>query len=730
MPKKKIAKFDLGSFVGKLEEEDRAVQQYKDALSNLDLSSHAVRLLSPNEQFGLAVSKFGFEEVSRVVRAIEVSSISTLYDPCILASTLEVDVKLIKLLLGQLRSTASDHTTTSASSATGPNFFLVPPYSTCLECGLELKPHNQPVKVKVVTLQGCFKGLKSNLRCRNCSLTYRYDCYGSSSRSFHLYEKVQPFIEASNVVYFQRDLFELQVSLANHSWVSFVGFAESFNTAFGLSRSEGISSKQVSSAFFHGELHNELRERRRLDMFGLLKTDGDREKLLERIESIRRQTIYDHTNCHPKCEAKGCGRVFVADGIWKLSFPHCMHRCENKVSGIPVPSLPDVCTKSPLYGQAFCTEHCEVAKQSSIPTGLADFLKYCGVKGDDAHTDSTGLSAADIGGPTPLRDSEGPSTSTTREGRSAVTASEGRSISTANEGPSTSTASEGLTMLTACDGASTLTASEDPSTPLDNTAANLVLACDANCNQETITKVGGVLSKLQPVSCCGESVVDAQGTTAFLNEHSYSISTMLNECVEEIPSTCKKDVGGKKRLQKWSRGHLFVVRAGGHIEFWKTLYKSESPSQVFLILIAWLFPFLRTVPFTSWSNLSIVYDNMCHLDNMNVARKPLPLAWPWSHMWLNLHKCVDRLHVRNHTDKLCRTKYNPDDHLLETDNTLCAEQTFVWLSRYKKILCAMPKLHHLFYLHRMVVRRNKYTEYCYNSGYDPLLPVVKSTSTT
>ena len=157
---------------------------------------------------------------------------------------------------------------------------------------------------------------------------------------------------------------------------------------------------------------------------------------------------------------------------------------------------------------------------------------------------------------------------------------------------------------------------------------------------------------------------------------------------------------------------------------------SESPSQVFLILLAWLRIHLTTLPPCEWCSPSIVYDNMCHVDNMCVARKRLPLPSPWCDMWLSVDKCIDRLHIRNHVDPNCKLLYNPNDHLKESDNTLSCEQTFVWLSRFKKIVCAMPKNHHLFYLHRMVVRRNCYTEQCYMQGYNPVLPVVKSTKTT
>ncbi len=32
---------------------------------------------------------------------------------------------------------------------------------------------------------------------------------------------------------------------------------------------------------------------------------------------------------------------------------------------------------------------------------------------------------------------------------------------------------------------------------------------------------------------------------------------------------CRKDTGN---LRKWSRGHQFVVRGGGHIDTWQPLY--------------------------------------------------------------------------------------------------------------------------------------------------------------
>ena len=51
-------------------------------------------------------------------------------------------------------------------------------------------------------------------------------------------------------------------------------------------------------------------------------------------------------------------------------------------------NLPDVCTESPAHGQAFCHEHCEFLQQQApdVPTGLRDFLQFCGALNDSKYT--------------------------------------------------------------------------------------------------------------------------------------------------------------------------------------------------------------------------------------------------------------------------------------------------------------------------------------------------------
>ncbi len=57
---------------------------------------------------------------------------------------------------------------------------------------------------------------------------------------------------------------------------------------------------------------------------------------------------------------------------------------------------------------------------------------------------------------------------------------------------------------------------------------------------------------------------------------------------------------------------------------------------------------------------------------------------------------------------------------------MTAEQTFAWLSRYRRIVPGMNKTHHLFFLHRTISRRNKYTEKCIQIKRKNLLPKAKN----
>ena len=58
------------------------------------------------------------------------------------------------------------------------------------------------------------------------------------------------------------------------------------------------------------------------------------------------------------------------------------------------------------------------------------------------------------------------------------------------------------------------------------------------------------------------------GTVTLIHDH----PNLLLESTH-TEQLCRKDTGLGKRLRKWSRGHQFVVRGGGHIDTWQPLYR-------------------------------------------------------------------------------------------------------------------------------------------------------------
>ena len=122
------------------------------------------------------------------------------------------------------------------------------------------------------------------------------------------------------------------------------------------------------------------------------------------------------------------------------------------------------------------------------------------------------------------------------------------------------------------------------------------------------------------------------------------------------------------------------------------------------------------------SSICLAYDNMCHMDSLKISKANLPLPEPFNESWKLIGKVIDRLHLRNHVDPRCKQMYNADDRVPKGFNTMACEQTFIWASRFKKVMCARPHIHQFFFLHRLVKYRNKYTEKCHKLRKTPVLP--------
>lgn len=178
-------------------------------------------------------------------------------------------------------------------------------------------------------------------------------------------------------------------------------------------------------------------------------------------------------------------------------------------------------------------------------------------------------------------------------------------------------------------------------------------------------------------------------------------------------------------VNHWNQS-LWLVARFLILCFMCSFIRSESPSQVFLILLQWLLTLVCGQ--TQLPSIALAYDNMCSLAKLKVAKNPLPFAPPLDQLWLKVEKVIDVFHLKNHVSVQCRENFSPAELKKANPNfnTQAGEQTFAWVGRFRHILCSMNKTHHLFYLHRMVLRRNAYTAKCYAHGKKPILPKVAS----
>ena len=104
--------------------------------------------------------------------------------------------------------------------------------------------------------------------------------------------------------------------------------------------------------------------------------------------------------------------------------------------------------------------------------------------------------------------------------------------------------------------------------------------------------------------------------------HFSGANKLSTASVEENP--CNKDTGTLTQLRGHSRGILPVISGGGIIHAWTHLYKSESPSQVAVFIIAFFCMLLQSVPnhIRKSKKYVFTYDNICNLSNMKLWQNP------------------------------------------------------------------------------------------------------------
>ena len=103
---------------------------------------------------------------------------------------------------------------------------------------------------------------------------------------------------------------------------------------------------------------------------------------LQQVDRERCDEVYQHDQCCKDCKGRGCGRLYVADGNWKLHYPICMFTMPSAVKGLEE-FVPSVCTQEPAMGKAFCAQHSSLLERASIPTDLRSFIRYCGANPDN-----------------------------------------------------------------------------------------------------------------------------------------------------------------------------------------------------------------------------------------------------------------------------------------------------------------------------------------------------------
>ena len=108
--------------------------------------------------------------------------------------------------------------------------------------------------------------------------------------------------------------------------------------------------------------------------------------------------------------------------------------------------------------------------------------------------------------------------------------------------------------------------------------------------------------------------------------------------------------------------------------------------KVTLALIKFLHMHLRGKTVEEFRKYYLSYDNMCHIDELRLLSKPLPLPEPYNKMWFEINKVIDPLHLANHSRRKCKELYDPEKAKKDFPeaNFMSAEQTFAWQGRYKK----------------------------------------------
>ncbi|CAB3985930.1 Hypothetical predicted protein [Paramuricea clavata] len=535
------------------------------------------------------------------------------------------------------------------------NKFLTPPVSICSSCEKNLTVRNNPSKAKLFTLEGPIPCTKITLECRRCSHVYDICNYTDTSGT-HFYVEPADIVEISDVTFMEMNLYKWFPALSNHSWVSFSGFSEAYNDVC-----EDTIHKYASVVAGQTEAEDLVAE----DVVG----EGNGARNINVLPG----------EMSPKVIAKCFWRREVEEELtglglrdeWVLS-----NKSTGPLSGTldNVMEMVDKMRCERLYSHQ-CSEHCKSKGCGQLYVADGNWkLRYCHCMW-----------------------------------KVPVSLHEFGQINNPNICPLSPKRGHAFCQLHCVRAAALGVPSElrqfykycglnfkDKDEALEEISEQAILAESSSENMAScLESISGTKQDRNDYNA-----TSFQGTTDFLEKNPSFVKDQ--SCDEE--TSCNKDTGGLKALHSWSRGIFFIVSAGGHIEYWQPLYRSESPTQAFVVTILWLYRKFKGMKneFSdddirqAMSSICLAYDNMCHMDSLKIAKRDLPLPKPFDECWKLISKVIDRLHLRNHVDPKCERMYNADEKVPPQFNTMACEQIFIWASRFKKVMCAMPHVHQFF----------------------------------
>nr|XP_022315777.1 uncharacterized protein LOC111119663 [Crassostrea virginica]XP_022315778.1 uncharacterized protein LOC111119663 [Crassostrea virginica] len=179
-------------------------------------------------------------------------------------------------------------------------------------------------------------------------------------------------------------------------------------------------------------------------------------------------------------------------------------------------------------------------------------------------------------------------------------------------------------------------------------------------DERVVAFMHDLLCKDECIRSTGKDAITLQGTKPLVERFNKNV---LNSR-DGASQSCNKDTGEKSRLRQRSRGHFVSVTGGGHILQFNPLFKSESPSQAFMLIVQMMYSELKSLSKPEQERrlekYILCYDNICNVDALAAAKEKLPLPEPLDDLWTKAKKVIDRLHIKNHKDKRCHEIYSPD----------------------------------------------------------------------